>query len=98
MCDSASFDGNRVEVCRIGDLKPGDHFRTPEGRTWLVTAHQQPNSEHQFCACIEDGRMDAIPDGVRLGRDRRGRLYASRYLNRPQAVVADQPIIASPQE
>ena len=29
MC--VAFDGNKLQVCTVGDLRPGEQYRTPDG-------------------------------------------------------------------
>ena len=78
----ANYNGNKVEVCKIGDLKPGDRFRDPDGHDFMV-------AEGHLIVRLDNGTVQSTLDwtgsgyrkDTRLGRDRRGRLYASRYLN-----------------
>ena len=87
----ANYNGNKVEVCKVGDLKPGDRFRDPDGHDFMV-------AEGHLIVRLDNGTVQFLPDrprsratldwtgsgyrkDTRLGRDRRGRLYASRYLN-----------------
>lgn len=72
-------DLNKVQVCTVGDLKPGDQYRTPDGKTLLVT-DTTPN----VVVDIETGATNQADPTTKLGRDRAGRLYASRFLNQPQ--------------
>src|SRR5687767_5436502 len=84
-------DGNKVQVCTVGDLKPGDRFRDPEGNEFVVT-HGLPNfGDFKVTVNIDTGATYNATLDLRLGTDRKGRLYASRYLNppAPAAVPAD---------
>lgn len=96
MCES-TFDGNKVEVCTAGDLKPGQQFRTPNGDTILVT-DGSGTLEEVATVNVRTGRLATERADTRLGTDRRGRLYASRYLNRTprsDATVQDEQVDVS---
>lgn len=88
MCVTSKFDGHKIEVCRVSDLAPGDRYRTPDGRELLVT-------DLKFCAAgfttvidVATGIVVDVDGATRLGRDRAGRLYASRSLNPVVPAVA----------
>lgn len=76
--------GNKVEVCKVGDLKPGQRFRDPDGNEFLI-------ADGFLIVNVATGAvvstLDWVGNGyrkdVRLGTDRQGRLYASRFLNPP---------------
>jgi hypothetical protein len=80
---------NEVHVCDLCDLQPGAQYRTPEGDTMLVTEclFDGPTDSVQVVN-IRTGRIALVAGRTKLGRDRAGRLYASRYLNPP--VEADE--------
>lgn len=86
MCydSSETFTGNKTLVCTVGDLKPGQQFRTQDGTTILVT--------NLGWVEVETGRaIDVDLSNLNLGRDRAGRLYASRSLN-PQILEVEEEI------
>jgi hypothetical protein len=99
MCyDSADdFDGNKVLVCQVGDLKPGDRYRTPDepgvslGVSLMVL--DLPAVEGFSMVTDTNGRVSSVPNSTKLGRDRCGRLYASRYLNPTDATPDALPVI-----
>lgn len=91
MCIDASFDGNKVLVCQVGDLMAGQRFRTPEAVEYMVLSLPADFDSHTRVANIMTGTVANINNSVKLGRDRQGRLYASRYLNqqpKPDATVS----------
>lgn len=74
------FDGNKTEVCKVGDLVPGQSFRTPDAHTLAVLDLPCDEPGHSLTT-NESGVIVKVSDTTRLGRDRAGRLYASRSLN-----------------
>lgn len=87
MCMSIG-GGNKVEVCRVGDLKPGQRYRTPDGKTMVVLNETSLGlvgltytGEGDLVMDQETGEVFEVPSSTKLGHDRRDRLYASRYLN-----------------
>lgn len=73
-------DGNKVLVCQVGDLKPGMRFRTPDGSEYMITDAETVDGLTGVVK-LANGQLDIERSDLKLGRDRRGRLYASRYLN-----------------
>jgi hypothetical protein len=84
---------NEVHVCDLCDLQPGAQYRTPEGDTLLVTEclFDGPTDSVQVVN-IRTGRIALVAGRTKLGRDRAGRLYASRYLNPVEADVEDNTL------
>jgi hypothetical protein len=74
---------NKVEVCEVGNLAPGQTYRTPDGLTCMVLV-PVPG---KFQVVDALGCVSEVPTTTKLGRDRKGRLYASRYLNPPLPVA-----------
>jgi hypothetical protein len=99
MCLANNFDGNKTLVCQVGDLTNGDQYRTPDepgislGDTMLVLCLPTDDISEQEgftkVASLRTGVVIGVSNSIKLGRDRAGRLYASRYLNpvQPTAVV-----------
>jgi hypothetical protein len=83
MCTATQFDGNKTLVCQVGDLTPGQQYRTPEGRTLMVLSLMADHDGYTRVADIETGEVFNPSNSTRLGTDRAGRLYASRSLNQP---------------
>ena len=86
MCEAtATYDGNKTLVCQVGDLTNGDQYRTPEGNTMLVLHDPVHDDEDGYrpVACMQNGVILRVSNSIKLGRDRAGRLYASRSLNDP---------------
>ena len=80
------FTGNKVHVTDVGNLAPGEKYRTPEGDTLMVCA--TPNNEvSTTVANLRTGEISTAPSATKLGRDRAGRLYASRSLNQVNSDV-----------
>lgn len=81
MCFSTDH-ANRIEVCKLSDLEPGAQYRVPDGDSVLVTEclFDGPTDSVQTVN-IRTGRIAHVRGDTKLGRDRQGRLYASRYLN-----------------
>lgn len=79
MCYSLK-DANRVRECDLGDCAPGTQYRTPEGDSVLV-CDTLNNETHTTTVNLRTGLISMVPSTVKLGRDRSGRLYASRFLN-----------------
>lgn len=76
----------RVEVCTVGNLKPGQKYRTPERETLMVINLGTRLPGMTAVVNVETGIVGApVPNTTKLGHDREGRLYAGRYLNRNQA-------------
>lgn len=90
MCE-ATYDGNKTLVCQLGDLTNGDQYRTPYGDTMLVLCDPVHDVEDGYVrvASIKTGVIIGVSTSIKLGRDRAGRLYASRSLNDPQPAVVD---------
>ncbi len=89
MCESSTI-GNKVLVCDVGDLRPGQQYRTPSiggapGEDILV-CESLNNEDTTTTVCIRTGTITMVPSATHLGRDRCGRLYASRYLNPVSAI------------
>ena len=89
------FDGHKVQVCRVADLKPGDRYRTPDGGERMVVTPPATDGVKRVVDLTTGELLGTDPE-TRLGTDRMGRLYASRTLNQiPQAdaaaVVVDTP-------
>lgn len=78
---SNNFDGNKVVVCQVGDLKPGQQYRMPEGETRIMTDGDAGMDGYSLTVCLETGKVHNTNNSIKLGTDRRGRLYASRSLN-----------------
>lgn len=77
----------RTLVCTVGDLKPGQKYRDPDGQTWLVTdlpAEAGYQDTLTVVVNVETGHTKQVANGIKLGYDREGRLYAGRYLNQQQ--------------
>ena len=84
---------NKVLVCTVGDLYAGRQYRTPDGQTMLVTDAGNADSPGLEAICeslgegqtlvinLRTGEFDKVSNSVKLGKDREGRLYASRFLN-----------------
>jgi len=87
MCLNSSFNGNKVLTCQVGDLVPGNTYRTPDRQTPMVL--DLPADYDGFVRVTnEQGQVTSVPTSTKLGHDRAGRLYASRYLNpAPTAIV-----------
>ena len=83
-----SENGHKTLACTVGDLQPGQTYRTPEGQTMLVTDGPR-NLNGVTVVNVETGALAFVSLDTRLGHDRRDRLYASRSLNpvTPTAVV-----------
>lgn len=79
MC--ANVDGNKVQVCTVGDLTSGSTYRTPEGGDMLVTDRR--GAGKVVVVNTATGLTSEVDESIRLGTDRAGRLYASRFLNPP---------------
>jgi hypothetical protein len=91
MCTETAFTGNKVQVCTVGDLKPGDKYRTPEGRTLMVTnLHILAQADEVDTIDLDNGKITVAKKDTKLGTDRAGRLYASRSLNDPPASAGTQ--------
>lgn len=99
MCLATNFDGNKVQVCTVGDLKPGDQYRTPDGGGVLVidNENRRPESPMVDVVIMNTGVLYAVAKNIRLGRDRAGRLYASRYLNQATPNVVVDPVLSIPE-
>ena len=88
-----NFIGHKVLVCTVGDLKPGQRYRTPDGRTMMVTDYANipghVSTPRRLVVNIHNGRSETEDPTIKLGTDQRGRLYASRSLNpvQPDAVI-----------
>ena len=92
MCTTAAFDGNKTQVCTVGDLKPGNRYRTPSGAEMMVADLHPMNMVpqiYQFVFVVDTatGILGRERPDTRLGTDRAGRLYASRALNDPKPVA-----------
>lgn len=83
-----TFDGHKTLVCQVGDLKLGDQYRTPEGETRIMTDGTTGMDGYSLVVCLETGKVHNVNNSIKLGTDRRGRLYASRSLN-PTTPKAD---------
>lgn len=90
MCYDTSFDGNKVAVCQVDDLVPGQTFRTPERHT-LMVLDLATDDGYSLCA-TETGAVIKVGNNTNLGHDRAGRLYASRYLNPSACITVYQPV------
>lgn len=87
----AQFDGNKVLERQVGDLATGDKYRTPDGRTMLMLGGPNITDKdgYSLAADTQTGLVEFVSNSINLGRDREGRLYASRSLNpAPTAIVA----------
>lgn len=76
------FTGNKVQVCTVGELPHGSNYRDPNRNAWLVTkptVNANPNT--RVVVNLTTGAIEEHPSDLKLGRDRCGRLYASRTLN-----------------
>lgn len=92
-----SYNGNKVQECTLGDLKPGQQYRTPfpNATTMMVTTIDAEETDKPvggktvMVVDLNTGLLEEEECSLKLGRDRHGRLYASRYLNdpKPDAVV-----------
>ena len=94
MCETSEFTGNKTLVCQVGDLKAGDRYRTPKGDTRLVmdqTARPCADGLVRTVSLFNGMPIDVDPT-TKLGRDRAGRLYASRSLNCPVAPTTEQTL------
>ncbi len=71
----------------VGNLQPGQRYRTPDGHTLMVC--NQPRGNDTTVVDTADGTIQVVASAVKLGHDRHDRLYASRYLNpmTPDTVV-----------
>jgi len=82
-------DGNKVHVCNVGDLAPGATYRTPDGGTCMV-CRVNDCVEGTTVVATTGGQIVNVPSDTKLGRDRKDRLYASRFLNPTKSAVADE--------
>lgn len=87
------FNGNKVQVCTVGDLLPGQRYRDPDGEEYLITDGTYPvvNLRTGEVASTLDWIGTGFRKDIKLGTDRAGRLYASRYLNPATKPVEEQP-------
>jgi hypothetical protein len=87
MCASNDFTGHKELVCTVGDLRPGDRYRTPDGGERLLVS--PPAADVTRVVDLVTGELLNADPATKLGRDRVGRLYASRSLNPvvPQVAV-----------
>ena len=85
------YDNGLNKVCekQVGDLAPGEVFRTPDGKSFMVLSLPADFDGYTRCVDLANGAVATIPNSVRLGRDRGYRLYASRYLNPAPAAPLD---------
>ncbi len=81
MCTKTN--ANRVLHCQLGDLKAGERYRTPEGRTLMVLSLMAQYDGYVRVADVESGEVFNPSTSIKLGHDEQGRLYASRWLNPP---------------
>ncbi len=82
MCDASDYAPNtfaRDVVAEVGNLPEGTRYRDPDGNTWMVTSERGVNDV--TVVNIDSGKLLAVHIKTRLGHDRRGRLYAGRFLN-----------------
>jgi len=89
---SESFEGNKVLVCQVGDLDAGQRYRTPDGKTLMVLANLPEDHGSSYVADLDSGEAFTVGNSTKLGRDRAGRLYASRSLNMPITAPTDDTI------
>lgn len=80
MCTEVERLANRTQVCTVGDLTPGQNFRTQDGGS-LMVVDLPPTKEDRVYTVNTDGHVGEVNANIKLGRDRQGRLYASRFLN-----------------
>ena len=92
MCIDSDFTGHKVQVCQVGDLQTGQRYRLPAGDEVIVTDLPDGRDGYTRVVDLATGRAYSATNSTRLGRDRAGRLYASRSLNAPSA--ADTPAVA----
>jgi hypothetical protein len=85
MC--VAFDGNKLQVCTVGDLRPGEQYRTPDGNTQMVL-NLAADRDGFVRVADTQGQVTSVANSIKLGTDRQGRLYASRYLNPQPAPLA----------
>jgi hypothetical protein len=78
-----------VQTGTIGTLIAGERFHDNAGNTWMALA-LPPTSDSRMVACVEqafgpgsteEGTVTLMYSEVKLGRDEKGRLYTSRFLN-----------------
>ena len=88
------FTGNKVHVTDVGNLAPGEKYRTPEGDTLMVCA-TPINEVITTVVNLRTGIIVTALSATKLGRDRAGRLYASRSLNQvaPNLVQVEGKLI-----
>ncbi|HYT89470.1 MAG TPA: hypothetical protein VEL76_12260 [Gemmataceae bacterium] len=67
-------------VCTIGDLFAGASYHDPDGDTFVVTDRAR-DADSTTVVNLRTGRVTPVYSDVKLGRDEKGRLYASTYLN-----------------
>lgn len=82
-------------VCRVGHLLAGEKYRDPAGETYLVldvATNLLPLSPTTVVVNIRTGKVIEARSDIHLGRDRKGRLYAARQLNRAPKPVDTVPI------
>src|SRR4051794_23659582 len=80
-------------VCTVANLAPGTQYRDPAGETWLMTdlpqttdsrdlQHDVPEGPMSTVVNLSTGHVTQVRSDIRLGYDRKGRLYAARRLNK----------------
>jgi hypothetical protein len=91
MCLASS---HKVEfVCAVGDLKPGQRYRDPDGNEFLITDGLPAFDSFATVVNVATGEMKQVRTHIRLGYDRLGRLYAARRLNPPTKVTTPTTVL-----
>lgn len=81
-------DGNKVQVCTVADLKAGEKYRVPDGGERMIVTPPATDGATRVVD-LATGELLGTDPATKLGTDRKGRLYASRFLNptAPNAIV-----------
>ncbi len=89
-------DGHRVLATTVAALAAGGVYRTPDGATMMVVTPKRYNDAVASVVDLATGRLDEVYADLKLGHDKKDRLYASRFLNPATApATADVPLVAA---